>query len=1283
MRPASEARERGDMTENIVERAQQSWRGCSGVRMPPYLRDGVLSSLGLLVLLSLVPFRSGGAEPGQEILSLAIRSPLERAGDYDALAAAWLEAIAKYPEDFRSELLARRLNALRPSLRDEPALVPLIEKTRDVRGLTRMILMDALEDLYRGAGREDERKRLEAEKGFLTRWLVIGPFGKGQSSLFLRSFPPEKEQNIESSYRDGWQELKWRKIVREAPEPMVNPLRHVYPWTGIAYLLSQVKAEREMDAVLHRGSTESIQIWLNGTLVADDDLTGAYVENRRSTGVRLAKGWNRILVKARTGFWIRLGDDSGSPFTPGTFVEEEELAVHPLEACPPAAREGHRGALATWRDWLDTLAAGARKEAPEGAPEAGDPRILADAHMAMALIYGFYGRDELAVKESEEAQALAPKEPFTLYHAGHVCMGAGYLPPSISKNRSKSSFEAVLAADPDFVPAYERVARFLEEDSQYIQAAAKMKEGLEKQPGFLPALLRLKSIYSRRDWKDEEMEIVKRIEGLSPSSALPPTWWGDHFRRLGNLSQAASFYRKALDLDKRRSQLLTSLAGVEEMRGLLKESEEALRAAVRLHPSGEESRQVLQEFLAAGGRVDEALTIARGLAQENPLRPDYEKDIARLLERAGKDDEALASYRRALALEPGDVSLQRYLAVKKGSTKSRDDDFWAPYDEKLEDWIPRVPAEGPLVEKADALVVLDICVGRIERDGSYSEYVHQASKAITEGSKESLANVRTGDEILLIRTIIPGGEILEPVAAEGKQSFVMPGVSPGAYVEYAYRADNQRAQGRPFRSRSFFFQDTQFKSPFILSRYVVLLPDGFDLATIENNLHGADAKATAVQFAKVEKKVRDLEKGGKAVIYEAREVPRLEPARFLPPTEEYIPNVEILEKRSWEDVAAIYRDRYAAAARITPEISAAARQATAGIEDPLERAKALYKYANDLVTTESGSGTAVTVLLEKGGDRNVLYKALCDAAGIPARWAYLRPQEAWLARTDWSYPRPEMFSYPYLRVELEKREPIYISLSQRSTPFGRLPEYLQGGKCLMVGSRDDKIDLLPSPDLDGSASTVRGSLGLGKDVEVTANIEIITRAFLAFAQKDRLRTLPAFQKDVVLRQIANQIFPGAKVQSAELQGLDDPEKPLAFALQLTAPKMLRQSGDDFLLKPILQPAQLVRSFAGRSQREHPFHFRSQVIVRDSIRIAAGDSYAIGRTPSDLNLAGALGTYSLRYKVEGNEVAVTREMTLLAGRISPQDFTGFVDFCQKIDAAEQENVVFSRKAAEKP
>jgi hypothetical protein len=111
---------------------------------------------------------------------------------------------------------------------------------------------------------------------------------------------------------------------------------------------------------------------------------------------------------------------------------------------------------------------------------------------------------------------------------------------------------------------------------------------------------------------------------------------------------------------------------------------------------------------------------------------------------------------------------------------------------------------------------------------------------------------------------------------------------------------------------------------------------------------------------------------------------------------------------------------------------------------------------------------------------------------------------------------------------------------------------------------------------------------------------------------------------------------------------------------------------------VLQPTNLVRSFCGRAEREHPFHFRSQLVLRDDLRVTAGDAYALHLVPRDTALESAIGKYSIRFVREGDVVTVKRELTLLAGRISAADFPAFVEFCRKVDAVEQESLVFRAK-----
>lgn len=1254
----------------------------------------------LLPALTLVCLLAGALPAGEKtatgpdpaVLRLAVRAPQERAGSADALADAWLDALAAHPLDLSSELLARRLGSLRPTLRDEAALVPRLEEilaaSPGVQGLTRQVLIEVLADLYRLQGHHEKSRSLREKQGFLTHWLVIGPFGKGQASLMERAFPPERELKLDTTYRDGWQDLEWRRVDRREPDPLFQPLRYVYPTTGIAYALAQVQSDEEREAVLHRGAGQGLRIWLNGELVVDDDYQESFLENRRRTGIRLARGWNRFLVKSRAPFWIRISDGDDNPFPPGSLVEEEGLVLHEVEPLPEPSREGpYLPDITTrWTEWLSTLSPAGEKSGTEADSEAVGLRV--DGLLGLAMLYDLYGREDLAVETVEHALEIRPEDPVALYHSGGILRGARYLPDNLSKNRAKQAFESVLRIDPDFVPTYERVARFLAEDQQHPEAIQKVQDGLAKNPAYLRGLLRLKAIYAEQDWQSEEIAVVREIEKLSPSSSVPPAFWAQHYRSLGNAREAAAHLRTAYERDGRQTRLLDDMASLALAAGDAETCEKLLREAVQLEPDDISHLDRLCEFLADRGRLDEAVSLARDAAARYPMHPQRLERVAQILDRAGKADEALAAYEEALRLMPGDIHLARYLAERKVQptaqlTPAGDDAFWTPYDESLEDWLGHVPLEGPFVARAAALLVLDIAVVRVEPDGSYSEYTHQAHKLLSEESKEELANVNVGEEIITLRTLTADGETLEPVAAQGKSSYVMPGLAAGAFIEVAYRNDREGAGGRPFRGSHFYFQDMRFQSPFLLTRYVVILPEGMEPGFLEMGIPAdgdAAARPEGVPFAEVKKTVRELDDGGTVVVYEARNVPRIEPEPLMPAGEEYIPNVQVLEEVTWEDVAAWLRQRYAGATRLTPELEAAAVEATRDIEEPLAKVRAVYDYVNELVTNDSGSSSAVQVLLEKAGNRNILFKALLSALDLPVSWVYLRPAEAYLARTDWSIPRLDLFPYPHLMVELEGRQPLFITLSQRLTPFARLPEQFSGGKALVVDSDEQRILTLPTDDPEESATVTTISLELTDDTAVDVDMELVSKAVMAYAQKDRLKTLSAFQKDLALRAMANQLFPGSSLKSGDLRDLEDPDKPFAVVLDLTAPEFLRERGDDYLLRVVLQPAMMVRRFCTVPRRKHPLHFRNQMVLRDTVTVRPGDAFEIEATPSDVLLVSSLGTYTLSFHREGDLLRASRELSLFPGRIEPSEFPAFVEFSRKIDAAEQESVICRKKPA---
>ena len=359
-----------------------------------------------------------------------------------------------------------------------------------------------------------------------------------------------------------------------------------------------------------------------------------------------------------------------------------------------------------------------------------------------------------------------------------------------------------------------------------------------------------------------------------------------------------------------------------------------------------------------------------------------------------------------------------------------------------------------------------------------------------------------------------------------------------------------------------------------------------------------------------------------------------------------------------------------------------------GIDGTLSQARALYNHVNELVPKQSRNVEGYRVLLEKSGNRNTLFKTLLKAVGIDASWAFLKAPEMAGTTVHWEYPRVGLFSGRNLFVCIEEApgtdplERTFLSLSGRNMPFARVPEHLEGGAALILTDEGHKLVSLPSGDPRRYATSVNATVSLGGGTDGEVDLVVRDRRSGALVQKDRFRTIRGFQKGVVLQSLANRLFPGSRLKKGDFPGLDDPEAPFSIELDLSTPNLLQQSGDDLLLKSVVTPAQLVNNYCGRTQREHPFQLSAQHVIFDRIRILPGELRAV-RLPADAALSCELGTYSLSCHEQQEKLLVERELTLRPGRIKPANFAAFVNFCQAVDTAENESLIFRKPPPEEP
>ena len=1213
-----------------------------------------LSLLTLLVTL-LAGAPQAAAVEKNNLHEVALHNQNERNGDFDRFALDLLGSIERLKADSKVELLAQRLGDITGSMRNPLALIDGLEKLLSAKlpGDTHLRLSNLLADLYRRAGRHEDALKLKSRNGTLTRFLIIGPFGKDSNGPLSRPFAPEKEIDLSRQYQDGWQKLSWRAVQRKNIYSTLDPFDHVYPDRGIPYLLCQVRSDAARKVVLHLMAGNEIKIWFNGTPVLDDTRRNEYLSVHRRVYISLEKGWNRLLIKSGTRIQLRITDHEGHPFAEEKLQEEAGFKLHALAKKPGK----------TW-ELFATESAYPSTNLELALKAMGRAILQANSHNT---------RSDRAVAAATEALTLAPDDPWVLYHAAGIFQGAGYLPAAQAKSRAKSALEKVIKLDADFLPAHLRLAEILQRDQKAEEAAAALRKITEQHPGFLAGLRSLQGSYSDLGWETEEKQVLKQIGKLSPGSSTPWVTEASLYRKRSNNLKALEYYTEGYSRNQGRTSLLSVMADLNQSLG---KSEEALRLLrLRLKHSGDNhsvaekiARQLLEEKPSSAKEVIEWYSNAVG---NRDWDPSHKKALARLYSAAGDEKRELAMYLESLALAPGDLKLRKFIENRK----AKQEPFWKPYDELIEDWLPKIPTEGAMVEKAQALSILDIGVVKVYRDGSSQEYIHQAFKLLSEEAKDQIAKVRTAGEILKLRTITAEGESLEPVAALSGGNYIMPGMLPGAHTEFAYLVDNANARGKSYRHGPFFFQDFNYRQSFLISRLVYILPPGIDSDIVSMALDQAN---DSNGIARVMKSDETLDNGTRVVTFESRNAGRIQSERAMPHYTGYVPSTRITPRTSWKDIERNLATYTRQTTILTPELRATAAQVTRGLNDPLEKARALYDHINQVVTKDDGSSIAIRVLLEKSGNRTFLFKALLDASGVPSRWAFLRMDEDLERKANWDYPSSSFFRAPHLLLQAEGKKPLYVSLQYRDLPFGFLPEFYGNGKAFILnpdGFKIEDIDGLPE-EIYESASTTTWTLG--DDVAVNVNFLMETKAAQGWMQKDRFSTLNAFQINLMTRGLATQLFPGAKVEKGGFVGINDKSQPFALEFDLVAPKLLVRSGEDFLLPPVLQPSQLVRSLGAPPARKHPYMVRQRRAKNDRIEADLGENFKITKVPRNVRLEHPLAQYSLTYSHKNKKLVIERRLIVEPGAIAPADFPAFLNLLQKADAAEKERVVLQLK-----
>jgi tetratricopeptide (TPR) repeat protein len=1217
----------------------------------------------LLVALLFAAFALASAQAAEDLNSILTRiysSPLEAKGEADLLVGE-LEALVR--GNMRSPaapVIVHRINVLMPACADPTLVDDLFADLARVgkeRGLPNGLLAsDALirhrRNLLR-QGKFDEADTLKAFDSFAKKILVIGPFGFQASSLHDVVFPPEKNLEGLKSVQGFAGEVSWKLIERNDREAGFNITEHLYPKVGCTYALYPFRLAQSRGAILTLSTDASAKVWYNGVQVLDVDRRKAHLPGLYKIAVPAAKGWNRVFIKLSAGnssFSLKITDRTGYPLA--DLVEIKEAVVEPLDMnAVGRIDEVDMGSI----DMLALLTSHAGRHADNPF-----------AALALADVLATKGLLSRAISEAERAAALAPDNAHILYFLGSLYNDADYLPRNYRTNRAKDLFKKVLEVDPEFLPARLAIAENEHENDRSEEAIESINKLLKKSPRFYLAWLTLAKMYDKLDWQKEFLDAVREARKLGPRDTRPLVQLARYYRSIDRDDLAMKHYQKALDLDSSRLDILERVADYLWNQGELVNAYGLFEKTMTLDDSVY-NRERLAALQRALGDPVKAQEIYTELSAREPLNPQFYTKLGHLAFELRDEDAAAKWYQKALDVSPQEHALREILR----DWKKLGDPLFDQYAADEAAYTRDLPGKEKF-PKASAICSLDHMISRVYPDGSMKSEIFQIYKILDKDAVEELGRISVPGRLEDLKVIKPDGRILEPVDAEGRGVFNMPGLDVDALLVRRHKIYENAAEGTPLRMGRFFFQDVRGTTPFLFSQYVLSIPKGFDI-------HLDRTLPDAFDEERIDGESETT------YVFTARDMDVTEAESFMPPEEEAFPNVDLYQSRDWVQVSQRMANGRFPDLLVTEEVRKKAEEVTEGKESDLDKAETIYAFVNDLVREDRGFSNATSVMIEGQGDRAALFMALCDASGIGYDCLRCGYRPGYLSTPpNWSDVMGSLLPNELVRLKPEGHEPVLLSFDSRLTPFGEIPPYLFSAPAMKLSGRPELIETLPGGD---PLTWLEEKVNLNIKVDSLDGLikgTLVLPGFNRTRFREQMQRMDAHSRRTFFEyRVLRGVYPGAEVKKLEILGIDDEESPPTFAFTLEAKDFIHAIGDSDGMKLLPVPMNLTRGFIRKPERTFPMIRRGYTTLKTVLNVDLNEEFTVVTIPDSLVERRFFLNYALVVSETGKGVRVERTVDFMPADVEPDQYPELIEMLKTIDEREVEPILLKHAGSSMP
>jgi len=1057
---------------------------------------------------------------------------------------------------------------------------------------------------------------LRDRTGCLTRWHAAGPFGPSVWEAYDRGATDPILPRVEEP---------WPRRVDLGPGRGASDVRDVdadtctvaladpaLPVEGVGLARTTLLLPAGGRVSFRLATSSSARVYVGGTLVHDRDLRAAWPPGVVWFQADLLPGATSVVVEI------------ASPRGPPAF----SLAAF--------ASRGGSSHLEHSRGILPSRGPALRADQPAPLDHASAPLSALLAAVRVAA----WWEDPQASSEclAEIAGRGDRRSPMVTEAMGEAALFDQAMPGEVAFEIGRGLMREALDGEPRLQRARLHLAATEAADGRDEQAMRLVAGGTGLTPDE-PALHgRMAQLAAGMGWHAETLAAVDQLDRILPGSCLVLSWRLAIARQRNRLGEAMDLARRISECDAYDTALADELTRAQRF-------DEAVERLASIADLSALDRSRAASVAAAALAADDQVRYREYLRRALRLSPDDAGSVVALADLA----------RAAGGDEPGRSILEGALSSLRGPQPLLDRalagvDDREPYSSLRLDGRALIEDYSKSDTSYDtaAVWVLDRAVHLVAADGSRTELVHTIAHLKTDEAvqKHGELDVPQGALLLRARTIKKDGRMLEPEELENKTSISLPGLEAGDFIEAEFATFHGPSQVFPggFDTERFFFQD--FDTAFHRSEVIVAAPIGMDL---QLDPRGDCPEAGTVVRGDTAFPTWRVRRG----------LPRNQEPR-APAASEYLPSIRVSSGASVDAICARTRDLLAHVSHGGAPVEDAVAEATRGVpaEARDERNRAIYRWVMEEIE-DSGNlfEEAGHVIMRRSGSRARAFIAMLAADDVDARLVLVRPLGA--DDTPTEVPAFSLFERAVVLVGGD-----WVGMDQDGAPYGFLPVELRDRPAVILDRCDAVTTGAGSVPVEEQLVSV--SISIGADGAAVLDVEEILTGALAAGWRTNLEQIPASQLDLRFQEdYVSSLMEGAALARLEIEGRDDPERPLRLAYRLEAQGMARRTSSGMTaLLPFA--TQIQASIGALPTRLTPLVMAARTRREVRYAVTVDDDLVIVDAGGADRVEGPFGGLERSATIEGGRVDARVLTFVEAARVEPSRYGELLSLARDMD-----------------